>query len=133
MEIDGVIAGYAYASEHRARKAYQWSVDVSVYIGEQFRSQGIGKILYQELFTVLKAQGYINAFAGISLPNEASIRLHEATGFKPIGIYRSVGYKLGNWCDVGWWQLELQAPPQAPNTPIPFSTVFNQLNLYSLK
>jgi L-amino acid N-acyltransferase YncA len=115
-ETGGKFVGYAYASQHRERAAYQWSVDVSVYLAEEFRGQGHGRALYERLFQILRERGFFNAFAGIALPNDASCRLHENLGFKPIGVYRSVGYKLGDWIDVGWWQLVLKdyAVPPPP-------------------
>jgi phosphinothricin acetyltransferase len=108
------VAGYAYASPHKTRTAYQWSIDVSVYIDSDFRGMGFGKALYTSLFEILAAQGYFNAFAGITLPNPASVGLHESMGFQPIGVYRSVGYKLGQWRDVGWWQRNLRLRVDAP-------------------
>jgi phosphinothricin acetyltransferase len=114
-EAAGHIAGYAYATQHRARAAYQWSVDTSAYVDPSYRRVGIGHGLYLSLCAILAAQGYVNAYAGIALPNPASVGLHERVGFTPVGVYRNVGYKLGAWRDVGWWQLRLQAhdaPPQ---------------------
>jgi L-amino acid N-acyltransferase YncA len=102
------IIGYAYAGPHRARAAYRWSVDVSVYIHPQARRQGIGKALYGVLFKILGLQGFYNVYAGIALPNPGSVGLHESLGFKPIGVYHAVGYKLGAWHDVGWWHLPLR-------------------------
>src|SRR5205085_974289 len=104
-EKDDLIRGYAYASPHRARAAYQWSVDVTVYVREGQRRRGVGQALYASLFRLLVLQGYYNAYAGITLPNPASVGLHESLGFFPIGIYREVGFKLEQWHDVGWWQL----------------------------
>ena len=112
----GTIAGFAYASRHRTRAAYQWSVDTTVYVDEPFRRQGIGRGLYLSLFAILTAQGFVNAYAGIALPNPASIALHEQIGFTPVGIYRNVGYKLGAWRDVAWFQRALNpcdGPPPA--------------------
>jgi len=103
------ILGYVYAGRHRSRAAYQWSADVSVYIDEQFHRLGIGRALYSSLFAILALQGFYNAYAGITLPNAASISLHESLGFQPIGVYPAVGYKLGVWHDVGWWELTLRA------------------------
>lgn len=116
-EIDQIVAGYVYASPHRSRSAYQWSVDVSVYIHTEYRRRNMGKALYTTLLELLKHQGYTNAFAGITLPNPASVRLHESIGFKQLGIYENVGYKLGHWHDVGWWQLPLSSLPQHPKQP----------------
>lgn len=118
-EQSGSLLGYAYASTHRNRLAYQWSVDVSVYIHPQARRAGVARRLYTSLLAILRAQGYRNVFAGIALPNEASVGVHEAMGFRQAALYKSVGYKLGAWRDVGWWQLTLQPhvpDPQPPRT-----------------
>ena len=120
-EQGGQVLGYAYAGEHRSRAAYRWDVDVAVYLAAAAHRRGIGRRLYQALFGVLRLQGYINAYAGIALPNAASIGLHESLGFAPVGIYRKVGYKYGDWHDVGWWALNLQAPPPMPAEPVPYS------------
>jgi L-amino acid N-acyltransferase YncA len=103
-ECDGKVAGYAYGSPHRTREAYQTSCDVAVYVDPSFARQGIGKSLYGALLPALKQRGYHAAFAGIALPNDASIALHETMGFTPVGIYREVGRKMDGWRDVGWWQ-----------------------------
>jgi len=118
-ETDGEILGYAYAGKHRERAAYQWSVDVSVYVREGRRGQGIGRSLYQILFHLLRVQGFYVAHAGITLPNQASVGLHEGFGFHPIGVYPAVGFKFGCWHDVGWWQLELQPRVGEPAPPLP--------------
>ncbi|HEY6986233.1 MAG TPA: arsinothricin resistance N-acetyltransferase ArsN1 family B [Rhodanobacteraceae bacterium] len=115
---DGELIGYAYACENRARLAYRWSVDVAVYVRLSAQRKGVGGALYRRLFALLRAQGYVNAFAGISLPNVASVALHEALGFVPVGVYRRIGYKLGAWRDVGWWQLVLREPPTHPAEPV---------------
>jgi phosphinothricin acetyltransferase len=122
-EIGGRVAGYAYATRHRVRSAYRWSVDTSVYVDAIFRKGGVGRGLYGSLFGVLSAQGYFNAYAGIALPNAASVGLHEAVGFRKIGVYQRVGYKFGEWRDVGWWQLELRAHEASPDEPLDIETV----------
>lgn len=122
-ERDGQIAGYAYGSPHRAREAYQWSVDVAVYIHADWHRRGVGRRLYDELFGMLRRLGYVNAYAGITLPNPKSVGLHEAMGFRPVGVYRNVGFKLGEWCDVGWWHLQLQDLPAAPAPPLALSAL----------
>ncbi len=122
-EVQGGFAGYAYASTHRVRAAYQWAVDVSVYLNNRYHRKGIGRALYTALFALLRLQGYYNAYAGISLPNVGSVGLHEAMGFQPVGVYRSVGYKLGAWHDVGWWQLNLQPYAAEPQPPIEFQQI----------
>ena len=113
----GDVRGYVYASAHRARAAYQWSVDVTVYIQAQARRTGIGRALYHALFALLLLQGFPQGFAGMTLPNSASVGLHEALGFQPVGLYRAVGYKLGAWHDVGWWQRAFQPRPSLPTPP----------------
>ncbi len=113
----GSVAGYAYAGPHRERAAYQWSADVSVYVHKDSHRRGIGRALYAPLFAILRALGYYNAYAGIALPNPASVALHEAMGMRPVGIYYHVGYKAGAWHDVGWWQGVLREPSDDPPSP----------------
>lgn len=103
-EAGGHVIGYAYASPHRTRAAYASSCDVAVYVDPAHGRQGIGRALYAALLPRLKDSGFHAAFAGIALPNAGSVGLHEAMGFTPVGIYREVGWKLGAWRDVGWWQ-----------------------------
>jgi len=117
---DGRAAGYAYASQHRTRGAYRWSVDVTIYVAEHARRNGVGAQLYTPLMAILRRQGFRAAFAGIALPNPGSVGLHEAMGFEPVGVYRDVGFKLGAWRDVGWWALTLSTGDDAPGEPIPF-------------
>lgn len=117
-EENGAILGYAYACAHRTRAAYRWSVDAAVYLREDARGRGIGKALYRELFRVLKLQGFRSVYAGIALPNDASIALHRSVGFTEVGIYRRVGYKDGAWRDTSWWQLELNSRDARPEEPL---------------
>lgn len=117
-DVDGRVVGYAYASAHRTREAYQWSADVSVYLDARWHGRGLGRTLYTDLFGRLVRQGYVNAYAGITLPNAKSVGLHEALGFTPVGTYRTVGFKLGAWRDVGWWHLQLQPTPAEPAPPV---------------
>jgi len=112
------VLGFAYASRHRDRAAYQWSIDVSVYIGAAHHRRGIGRALYASLFALLRLQGFYAAHAGITLPNAASVGLHEALGFRSIGVYPAVGYKFGAWHDVGWWQLPLRERAGSPAAPL---------------
>ena len=122
-EQDGKIAGYAYASKHRERAAYRWSVDVTVYVHPAFHRMGVGRVLYEALLAILRSQGFHAAYGGITLPNAASVGLHEAVGFRPVGIYKNVGFKLGQWHDVGWWGIEFSDTAQTPDEPKPFSAV----------
>ena len=117
LEDDGTVAGYAYAGRHRERAAYGWAVDTTVYVSDAYHGRGVGRALYTTLFTVLRLQGYFKACAGITLPNPASVALHEAVGFALVGVYRGIGFKLGDWHDVAWYEAELQ--PEAPNPPAP--------------
>ncbi|WP_457320282.1 arsinothricin resistance N-acetyltransferase ArsN1 family B [Roseateles sp. P5_E11] len=119
-DADGTVCGYAYASKHRERAAYQWSVDTTVYVREDTRGQGVGRALYEKLLPLLAELGYFQAFAGIALPNAGSVGLHEAAGFEALGVYRNVGFKNGEWRDVGWWQKSLR-PLETPSAPQAFS------------
>lgn len=115
----GDVAGFVYAGSHRDPPSYQWSVNTSVYLRADARGQGVGKQLYQVLHRQLAEQGFFRAFAGIALPNAASVALHESVGYRPLGSFEKVGHKFGAWRDVGWWCKALQplaenpAPPQA--------------------
>ena len=119
-EQDGEVLGYAYGAPHRDRAAYRWSVDVSVYVREGLRGAGIGRGLYTPLVAILRQQGFRAAYAGITLPNAGSVGLHEAVGFRPLGIYKEVGFKCGRWHDVGWWRLALSEADGAPAEPLAF-------------
>ena len=122
-EEPGRVVGYAYATRHRGRAAYRWAVDCSVYLLPSAHRRGTGRLLYAELLRILGDLGYWRAYAGITLPNDASIRLHEALGFTPVGVYRDVGYKLGGWHSVSWWQRPLTTPAgpvQQPAEPEPW-------------
>jgi phosphinothricin acetyltransferase len=103
-EIDGDIAGYAYAGNHRIRASYQWTKEVSVYIQPSFRRCGIAKGLYTTLIGILKFQGVHSTLAGITLPNANSVRFHQRMGFREIGTYTDVGFKFGTWHCVSWWE-----------------------------
>lgn len=122
-ELEGEPVGFAYGSQHRERAAYRWAADVSVYVDRHAHRRGIGRQLYTTLLDTLARRGYYVACAGITLPNPASVALHESFGFVPVGVYRNVGFKFGAWHDVGWWQLELRPAtageaPAEPGTPV---------------
>ena len=120
-EDERTVVGYAYASPHRERAAYRWVAEAAVYVVEGSRRRGVGRQLYTALFGLLERQGIQVVCAGVTLPNDASVRLHEACGFEPIGVYRRIGWKFGAWHDVGWWELELAPatgePPPEPGPP----------------
>ncbi len=113
-EVDGALAGYAYASQHHERASYRWATDVTVYVDSTRHRRGLGSGLYRSLLHLLTRQGYCAACAGITLPNPASVGLHESLGFAPVGVYRRIGFKLGSWWDVGSWQLQIASPDSGP-------------------
>ena len=119
LEDNGLIVGYAYASAHHERAAYRWSVSTAIYISRDRHRRGAGRALYTTLFALLRALGYCQATAGITLPNPASVGLHTAFGFAPVGVYRQIGYKMGDWHDVGWYQAEIQPASAHPADPGP--------------
>jgi L-amino acid N-acyltransferase YncA len=132
-EAGGEVLGYAYASPHRAaRKAYQWCVEVSIYIHAGVRRRGVGRALYTGLFDLLVRQGYVNAYAGVTLPNPGSLRLHQSLGFQPIGVYPRIGFKFGNWHDVVWLQLRLQEAPVPVPEPLPVKGLFDESGVRSM-
>src|SRR5215469_1259620 len=106
-EDGGEILGYAYGCPHRERAAYQWATEVSVYVDRRHQRRGAGRALYEALFERLAEKGYRIALGGIALPNEASVGLHSACGFTPVGVYKGIGYKQDAWWDVEWWQRAL--------------------------
>ena len=112
-EDRGRVIGFAYGSPHRERAAYRWAADVSVYLADGVRGRGIGRTLYTELLRRLTAQGFWMACAGITLPNPASVGLHESFGFERVGVYRRIGWKAGAWRDVAWYQGPLRDAPAA--------------------
>ena len=120
-ELDDAVAGYAYASQHHARASYRWSADVTVYVAHAYHRRGVARALYERLLDLITGQGYYEACAGITLPNDASVGLHESLGFRPIGVYRDIAFKFGAWRDVGWWQKTLRehAPDRSPDEPSP--------------
>ena len=120
---DGKVVGYAYAGAHRDRPAYQWSVEVSAYVDGSVHRAGVARALYTSLFAVLVLQGFRNAYAGITLPNDASVGLHRAVGFTPVGVYHRVGYKLGAWRDVVWLERALGPHDADPPAPVPLAAL----------
>jgi L-amino acid N-acyltransferase YncA len=122
LEVDGEVTGYAYAHQFNSRAAYQWSVETSVYLAQDRLRSGGGRMLYAELLRRLAERGFRRAFAGIAQPNDASNALHQAFGFRRAGHCRRVGWKLGAWHDVQWWQLDLLGPDDDAGPPRPIAT-----------
>jgi L-amino acid N-acyltransferase YncA len=107
-ERDNQIIGYAYASQYRERSAYRYSIELSIYVDQKYRHQGIGTALYTHLFDTLQTYEFYTAYACITLPNESSIVLHQTFGFQEIGIFHHAGYKGGKWLDVIWMEKQLK-------------------------
>jgi len=122
-EAGGRVTGYVYATRFRERAAYRWTAEVAIYVAMNAQRRGLGRALYTSLFSVLRAQGYFKAVAGITVPNSASVGLHEGVGFRHTGIFPGVGHKDGTWLDVGWWQLDLQPEAGNPPDPQPFQSL----------
>ena len=119
LEDEGSILGYSYGHGFAARAAYRWSVETSIYVHARARGRGAGQALYTSLLALLRSQGYRQAIGGIALPNPASVALHQSLGFTAVGVYRSIGWKLGAWHDVELWQLTLGTGEGTPDMPIP--------------
>jgi phosphinothricin acetyltransferase len=120
---EGAVLGYAYACPFRTRPAYRFSVETTVYVADGAHRRGIGSLLYRALLPVLEAQGFTQAIGAITIPNEASVRLHESLGFVRVGTYEKVGFKLGEWRSVGLWQRPLAKMASRPEEPKPVSAV----------
>ncbi len=121
FRVNEALAGYAYAGAFRQRPGYKWCTELSVYVDPGHQKKGIATALYTSLIAILSVQGYRNAYAGITLPNPTSVSFHQSVGFKHIGTYQKVGYKLGKWHDVGWWALTIQNHLVDPELPLPIS------------
>src|SRR6266498_433645 len=119
-EIEGIVAGYAYAARHRERVAYQWSIESSLYVHDDYQGTGVATALYTALIEILKLQGFRNLYAVINLPNDKSVVFHEKMGFEYFATYKNVGYKIGKWKNVGWWQLQLNEYSLDPLPPVKF-------------
>ena len=120
---DGAVLGYAYATRFRDRAAYRFVAETSIYVADGAQRRGVGRLLYGTLIETLRAQGFVQAIGALALPNAASVALHEALGFRAAGVYREVGFKHGQWIDVGIWQCTLNQPAVPPVEPRPFGEV----------
>lgn len=115
--VDGEVVGYAYAGRFSDRTAYRWTVEASAYVEGDRRREGVGRALYGSLLSVLPRMGFVETYAGVTLPNEASVGFHESLGFVHHTTYPRVGYKFGEWHDVGWWRRQLRERPAEPDPP----------------
>ncbi len=131
-DIQGRVAGYAYASPFRRRRAYQWTAETTVYVHPDYKRRGVSRALYTSLIEVLREQGFCNAIGVIALPNDASIRAHEAVGYRKVGVLENMGYKAGAWHHTGWWQLKLAPVPDRPQRPRALTSLIDRGLLGSL-
>ena len=118
-EQEGEVLGYAYAHRQMEREAYQWNAELSIYLSDKIQSKGIGTRLYTTLIQLLKLQGIKNVYAGVTVPNEKSERLHEGFGFRRLGIYHKTGYKNRAWHDVCWFEKEISSRQGEPMPVLP--------------
>lgn len=123
--IGDKVIGYAYATDHRSRQAYQWNQEVTVYVHEAYRKRGVASTLYKKLLLLLTAMGFRKAIAVITLPNEASIAFHKRFGFKHVGEMPAIGYKIGRWHDTSWWNLKLVENSEPPKEIKPLTSILH--------
>lgn len=123
VDADDRVLGYAYASEHRVRPGYRWSVDTTIYLAQRARGRGLGKVLYSDLLRIVEEQGFYTAYAGITLPNDASVGVHASVGFTLLTVFPAVGFKHGRWHDVSWWRRPLKEPTGVPHEPLPLDAI----------
>lgn len=124
-EEDGRMLGYAASSAFRTRPAYRWTVETGIYLAAGQQGRGIGRALLSALLGLLEHQGYVAAIGAIALPNDPSVALHEKLGFTNTGTYRGVGFKFGEWLDVGLWQKQLAPRTATPAEPRPYAGLFS--------
>ncbi|MGC4120512.1 MAG: GNAT family N-acetyltransferase [Myxococcales bacterium] len=123
-EVDGGLAGYAKTSAFRTRAAYQWTAETGIYVHRDHHRTGVGSALYRKLIEVSRAQGFHTLVAGITLPNPASVGLHEKLGFVAVARFPEAGFKLDRWHDVGFWVLELSPRGTPPRPLLPLEQVW---------
>jgi L-amino acid N-acyltransferase YncA len=128
-EVDGVVRAYAYGSRHRERAAYDWTVETTVYVADDFQRMGLGRATMEALLRVLRLQGAHLAVAGITPPNPGSVGLHLALGFRQVGTFEAIGYKFGAWHGVDWFALELGPRPEAPPPLVPLAALLGDPRL----
>jgi len=120
---DGEIAGYAYGSVHRLKTAYQWSAESTIYVADKFHGKGVARVLYHALLSVLELQGFVNVYAAVTAPNAKSERFHLAMGFAEIGVFEKIGFKLGKWHDLKFFEMYLTEHPANPAPPVSIGTI----------
>jgi len=123
IEEGARLLGYASTAPMRNRAAYRWSVETGIYLAADIQGHGLGRRLLEEHLNLLEQQGFVTAIAGVALPNDASVALHQKLGFVLAGVERGVGFKLGKWVDVGRWQRDLAARTDRPGEPLPYAAI----------
>lgn len=131
-EIDGRIAGYAYASRFSEREAFDWSAELSIYINPEFHGKHIGRAFYSALLSILKLQGFYNVYSGVTVPNAKSEALHESLGFETMAVYENIGYKLGSWCDLKEYSLKINDYIKSPAKPKIIDEVSNTIEFRNI-
>lgn len=131
-EYKNEVIGYAYGSKHRYRTAYSWSAESTVYLSDKFHRKGIARVLYEALFAMLKLQGYVNVYAGVTVPNVKSEEFHQAVGFYEVGVFKKIGFKFGTWYDTRWFQLHLVEHPAEPEKLKTLSEVQNTIEFKAI-
>ena len=121
LEVDGELAGYAYAHRQAERAAYAWNAELSIYLAGKWRGRGLGAPLYRLLERLLTMQGYVNLYGVITASNAGSIRLHEKLGYRQTGLHEKTGWKFGQWHDVAW--LHKLVREGEPGTILPLSAL----------
>ncbi|ELY46725.1 GNAT family N-acetyltransferase [Natronorubrum sulfidifaciens] len=119
----GEVVGYAYAGPLRKRRAYEWVVELSVYVADDARRSGVGQALYESLFAILERQGYCDVYAVTTLPNPETVRFHDRIGFERVADFPAMGYTQGAWHDVAWWRRSIAEKSADPDRPTPVSAV----------
>ena len=125
-QIGKTVIGYAYGSPQNTREAYQWNADLAIYLYEEARGKGIGRLLYGCLLDLLTMQGYCRAVGIVTHPNPGSEALHQAMGFSSAAFWEKAGYKLGEWHDVQWFQKQIAPFPAHPHPPVPITELDEQ-------
>lgn len=122
-ECFGEIVGYAYGSQHRERMGYSWCAESTIYLDEAYHRRGIARALYRVVFALMKEQGYHSVYVSILCANMPSIEFHKSMGFEEIGVFKNIGYKLGEWHSNNWMQLFLNEHGDEPGMPVGIGNV----------
>ena len=131
-EKDSEVAGFAYGNIHRVKIAYQWSTESTIYVADKFHGSGVAQALYHALLSVLELQGFVNVYAGVTIPNAKSEHFHLAMGFAEIGVFEKIGFKLGKWHDLKFFEMYLVEHPTSPTPPVSIGDVENMVEFQEI-